>query len=348
MWPVTLMVHVGPHKTATTTIQSVLAHNAPYLATRGVHVPPGGHPQRGGHHLLPYLVDGLSLIPLLGLTQVDVSVGALFDAWLTGARENGAHRVLVSSEVFDVFEEEAWRAFDRELQESAQRTKTAVTRLVIHFTRREIESRVSSAIGNSYIHGASLPREELGVWLSAEMARQDATIERIPTLLSTPAEVSYIDFDVAVTSPDVASPPDFVVRWCAHVLGAEDAEGIEIAQELSRLNPSLAAVTHDGLRAFNVLNNPPQADAVSPFLRFDGDPDLERAFERLNLVRSVFFELDAKEQLVQELRAEIQNLHAEIQNLRGEMAYLLDRSLRARIRRFLRGSQPPKDAGLEF
>ena len=49
----------------------------------------------------------------------------------------------------------------------------------------------------------------------------------------------------------------------------------------------------------------------------------------------------AQEQLVQELRAEIQNL-------RDEVAYLLDRSLRARIRRFLRGSRPPKDAGLEF
>ena len=348
-WPVTLMVHVGPHKTATTTIQAVLAHNTPYLATRGVHVPPGGHPLRGGHHLLPFLLDGLSLSPLLGLTQVDVSVGDLFDAWLTGARETGAHRVLVSSEVFDVFEEEAWRAFDRELQESALRTKTAVTRLVIHFTRREIESRVRSAAGNSYIHGATLPREELDERLRAEMARQDATIERIPTLLSTPAELSYLDFDVAVTSPDVApTPPDFVVRWFAHVLGAEDAGGIEIAQESSRLNPSLAAVTHDGLRAFNVLNNPPHADSVSPFLRFDGNSDLERAFERLNLVRSVFFELDAKEQLARELRAEIQNLHAEIQNLRDEVAYLLDRSLRARIRRFLRGSRPRKDVGPEF
>ena len=100
--------------------------------------------------------------------------------------------------------------------------------------------------------------------------------------------------------------------------------------------------------AFNVLNNPPNADLVWPYARFDGDPDLERGFARLNLVRSVFFELDAKEQLAQELRAEIQNLHAEIQNLRDEVAYLLDRSLRARIRRFLRGSRPPKDAGLEF
>jgi hypothetical protein len=336
------MVHVGPHKTATTTIQAVLAHNTSYLATRGVHVPPGGHPERGGHHLLPFLLDGLSLAPLLGLTQVDVSVGDLLDAWLTGARETGAHRVLVSSEVFDVFEEEAWRAFDRELQQSALRTNTAVTRLVIHFTRREIDSRVSSAVGNSYIHGATLPRQELGERLRAEMARQDATIERIPEFLSTSAEVSYLDFDVAVKSPDVAPPPpDFVDRWFAHVLGAEDAKGIEIAQESSRLNPSLAGVTHDGIRAFNVLNNPRHADAVSPFLRFDGDSEMERAFERLNLVRSVFFGLDAKEQLVQELRAEIQNL-------RDEVAYLLDRSLRARIRRFLRGSRPPKDAGLEF
>jgi hypothetical protein len=181
------------------------------------------------------------------------------------------------------------------------------------------------------------------------MTRQDATIERIPELVSTSAEVSYLDFDVPVTSPDVAPPPpDFVVRWFAHVLGADDAEGIEISEESSRLNPSLAAVTHDGLRAFNVLNNPPQADAVSPFLRFEGDPEMERAYERLNLVRSVFFGLDAKNQLVQELRAEIQNLHAETQNLRDEVAYLSDRSLRARIRRFVRGSRPPKDAGLEF
>jgi len=337
LWPVTVMVHVGPHKTATTTIQASMASNAPYLATRGIHVPPGGNPQRGGHHLLPFLLEGLSLAPLIGRNQSDVSVGEIFDGWLTGARENGAHRVLVSSEVFSVMEEKTWLAFDRELQESAQRTDTAVSRLEIHFTHREIESRLTSAAGNAYIHGASLPRQELIEWLRTDLAGHDATVERIPEILSTPAEVFHIQYEDAVTTPEVAPSPDFVLRWFAHVLGATDAEGIVISEDSSRLNPSLSVATLDELRAFNVLNNPPHAHGARPFYKFDGDPDLDRAFARLNTVRYAFFARDANAQVIQNLRADVQKLLAEMQNLRDVIADLSDRSLRARIRRFLRG-----------
>jgi len=329
-WPLTLIVHVGPHKTATTTIQAAMASNAPYLATRGVHVPPGAHALFGGHHLLSFLLGGLSLAPLGGLTHSDVSVGEIFDGWLTGARENGAHRVLVSSEEFSGLTEEAWLAFDRELQEAAQRTDTEVSRIEIHFTHREIESRLKSAAGNAYIGGATLPREELIEWLRADLAMRDATVARTPEILSTPAEVFHFEYEDAVASPGAASSQDLVLRWFSHVLGVEDAEGIVIAEDSSRLNPSRSGALFDELRAFNVLNNPPHADVARPFVKFDGDPDLERAFARLNIVRYAFFARDANAQ-------GIQNLLAETQNLRQEIADLSDRSLRARIRRFLRG-----------
>lgn len=322
-WPVTVMVHIGPQKTATTTIQAALAHNTPYLATRGVHVPPGVHPHLGGHHLLSFLLGGRSLVPLLGVTQSDVSVGDVFDEWLTGARENGAHRILVSSEGFFLLGEEAWLVFDRELQEAAQRTKTEVSRIVIHFTDRELESRLKSVAAESYVHGATLPRDELIEWWRADLATKDATVERIPGILSVTAEVAHIDFGGAVASPDVAASQDFVLRWFAHVLGAEDAEGIVVAEDSSRLNSSLSAETLEELRAFNVLNNPPHADGVRPFARFDGDPELERAFARLNVERSALFARDAKA--------------PSVQNHRAKLAALSDGSLRARIRRFLRG-----------
>ena len=336
-WPVTLIVHVGPHKTATTTIQAAMASNTPYLATRGVHVPPGAHALFGGHHLLPFLLEGRSLAPLIGVSHSDVSVGDIFDGWLTGARENGAHRVLVSSEQFCDMREVFWPAFDRELQEAAQRTATTVSRLEIHFTQRDIESRSTSAAGNAYIHGATMPREELIEWLRADLARQDATVERIPELVSTPAEVFHIAYEDAVASSGSASSQDFVLRWFSHVLGVEDAEGIVIAEDSSRLNPSLSVATLDELRAFNVLNNPPHADGAWPFASFDGDPDLESAFARLNIVRYVFLARDANAQVSEKLRADVQNLLAETQNLRDAIADLSDRSLRARIRRFLRG-----------
>jgi hypothetical protein len=336
-WPLTLIVHVGPHKTATTTIQAALAHNTPYLATRGVHVPPGVHPQLGGHHVLSFLLGGRSLVPLIGQTESDVSVGDVLDGWLAGARENGAHRVLVSSEEFCDITEEGWLAFNRELQEASRRTNTSVSNLVIHFTRRDIESRVKSAAGNAYIHGATLPREELIEWLRTDLARQDGTVGRIPELVSTPAEVSHIVFGDLVASPDVAPSQDFVPRWFAHVLGADNAEGIVIAEESSRLNPSLSAATLDELRAFNVLNNPPHAHGVWPFARFDGDPDLERAFARLNIVRFAFFARDDNEQVAHHLRVDVKNLEDDVQNLRAELSALTERSPRARIRRIVRG-----------
>jgi hypothetical protein len=167
-------------------------------------------------------------------------------------------------------------------------------------------------------------------WLRADLVRRDATVERIPELLSTPAEVLHIEFGDVAPSPEAAPSPDFVLRWFAHVLGASDAEGIVISEDSSRLNPALSAATLDELRAFNVLNNPAHADVGFPFAKFDGDPEMERAFARLNTVRYAFFARDANAQV-------IQNLLAEMQNLRDVIADLSDRSLRARIRRFLRG-----------
>ena len=328
-WPVTLMVHVGPHKTGTTTIQAALGHNTSYLSTRGVHVPPGVHPDFGGHHLLPFLLAGRTLIPL-GMRQSDVSVGDLLVQWLTDARENAADRILVSSEAFVFVDEKAWQAFDHELREAAALTNTVVSRIVIHFTSREIESRLTSVAGNAYIQGATLSWEDLIEWLRVDLSRQDATIERLPGLLTTPTEVSHIDFAYAVATPHspaagpTSPPEDFAQRWFAHVLGAEEAEGMVIAQESARLNPSLSRSTLNELREFNVLNNPPHAEAVWPFAKFDGDPELERAFERLSRVRLVFMARDTQAHLVQDLRT--------------ELAMLSEKRLRSGIRRFFRRS----------
>ena len=327
-WPLTLIVHVGPHKTATTTIQAALANNTPYLATRGIHVPAGTHPDFAGHHHLPFLLQGKSLVPL-GLSHSDASIEDLFDEWLTGARDNGAHRVVVSSEDFDSLEEEAWLGFDRGLREAAARTNTVVSRLVIHFTRREIESRLVSSTGNFYIHGATLPREELIGRLRADAARHDATIDRIPGLLSTPTELSYLDFGEGVVLTEEARRNDFASAWFAHVLGPEDAEGIVIAEESSRLNPALSAATLDELRAFNVLNNPAHADVVRPFERFDGDPELERAFARLNQARFAYMARDA-------VRDEVARAASEIDQLQKAIEVARSRSWRARLRSVLR------------
>jgi len=316
------MVHAGPHKTATTTIQAALAQNTSYLAKRGIYVPPGTHPDFAGHHHLPFLLQGKSLVPL-GLAHSKASIGDLFDEWFTGARKMGAHRVLVSSEDFDSLEEESWLAFDRELRASAVRTNTVVSGLVIHFTRREIEARLTSFVGELYKHGATLPCEELGDWLRVDMARQDVTIDRLPRFLSTPTEISYLDFELGVAAPKATPSDGFAFGWFAHVLGPEDAEGIVIAEESSRLNPGLSAATLDELREFNVMNNPPHADDVRPFSKIDGDPELELAFARLDRVRYVYMARENHERVIQDLRAHV--------------AALADRSLRARIRRFLRG-----------
>ena len=330
-WPVTLMVHVGPHKTATTTIQAALAHNGPHLSTKGIFVPPGTHPNFAGHHHLPFLLQGKSLVPL-GLTDSNATIGDLIDEWLTGARDNGAHRVVVSPEDFDALEEELWLAFERELQQSAARTNTVVSGLVIHFTRREIESRLVSSVGNFYIHGASLPRDELIERLRADVAHHDNTIERLPGLLSTPTEVSYFDFGEVVAAPEAARSTGFALGWFAHVLGPEDAEGIVIAEESARLIPALSAATLDELREFNVINNPAHADAVRPFERIDGDPELERAFARLNYARNVYMARDAVRDDVARTANEIDVLRSAIEEARAH-------SRRARVRSFLRRGQ---------
>lgn len=328
-WPLTLIVHVGPHKTATTSIQAALAHNSPYLASRGVHVPAGAHPDFGGHHIVPFVLAGKSLVPL-GISGSAPAVSGLLDAWLVGARDTSARRILVSSEVFDELGENEWLTLDRELREAATRTGTRIEGLIIHFTDRELEARLKSSAGNSILHGATLPMDELVEWLRADMATRDALIDGLPSLLPGPIEVSHIDFAPTHSVVTGAPEKDFVGRWFDHVLGLEDAAGIEPAAGFEHLNPSLSAETLEEVRLFNVANNPPGAPGVRAYSRFDGNPALEQAFARLNKVRFVFIERDR-------YRAEAQARMHEVESLRAEVVKLKDRSLRARIRRLLRG-----------
>ena len=328
-WPLTLIVHAGPHKTATTSIQAALAHNSPYLASHGIHVPAGAHPDFGGHHLAPFVLAGKSLVPL-GISGSTPAVSSLLDAWLGGARDTAARRILVSSEVFYELGDDEWLTLDRELREAATRTGTRIECLIIQFTNRELESRLKSSAGNNILHGATLPMDELIEWLRVDVTKRDARIDGLPGLLPGPVEVSRIDFTPTHSVVTGAPEKDFVGRWFDHVLGPEDAAGIEPAVGFEHLNPSLSAETLEEIRQFNLANNPPGAPGVRAYSRFDGNSALEQAFARLNQVRLVFTERDR-------YRAEALARAHEVESLRADLAELANGSLRARLRRFLRG-----------
>lgn len=87
-------VHVGTHKTGTTSIQSFLAENAEAFAAAGLHIPATGRTNSGfaGHHNIAW--------ELLGYPDFDAARGTLADL-LAEIRERQAPTVCLSSEEFE-------------------------------------------------------------------------------------------------------------------------------------------------------------------------------------------------------------------------------------------------------
>jgi hypothetical protein len=94
----TVYLHVGTHKTGTTSVQAFITMNEPALATVGIFVPKAGRPTRAwgtaniGHHNIAWELNGLpSFRPEEGT----------FDQALEEIERRAAPRVVLSSEDFE-------------------------------------------------------------------------------------------------------------------------------------------------------------------------------------------------------------------------------------------------------
>lgn len=118
-----VLLHVGTHKTGTTSIQVALSRLRPWLGERGILFPLTGAPASDPHgqHLLAWsVIERANYLPNFdpgpeGFGQ-EVKT-RLWDALRAEIDAADAHTVVISSEEFDVLSAEEVRTIDRELAE---------------------------------------------------------------------------------------------------------------------------------------------------------------------------------------------------------------------------------------
>ncbi len=87
-----LILHVGTHKTGTTSVQTMMGTHRDFFETQGVLFPRAGHVRNGGHHNIVWELNGDA--------GFDPSVGTLDDL-ATELRDTPYSSVVLSSEDFE-------------------------------------------------------------------------------------------------------------------------------------------------------------------------------------------------------------------------------------------------------
>jgi hypothetical protein len=277
---VAVILHVGPHKTASSSIQALLASQRDTLASLGVFVPDGVSGEYPGHHMVPFALRNHDMAKLGGAAVEDLP--RLLASWLESAWAARCSRLVLSAEDFSVLTDEQWRQLTEDLAVAQRIADIHINSLDVCVTDRDLEARVRSTARELVKGGASDSAEVLESLLRADTAQHDRAIVEFTTLLPMPTRVIRTPFE----------GEDLVKRWCDTNLGAEISEHIPRDAFGRRINEMLSENTIEQLREFNRLNAPSAGvNPLSPFSVMSNDEE-RLAFERLKMFRWVLAERD--------------------------------------------------------
>lgn len=218
-----IVLHIGPHKTGTTSIQKFLKKYGRRIK-KGFYYPsvPEGHGP--GHAVLAWQTLGLKddLQPITPLADV-----------ISRAASNGVKRLVLSAEDFSIAfftgMDKLVRAFDR-----------YPVHLVCTFT--PVARRVLSVWQEEVKHGACYPSSDIPSFAANSPSLQPTLVRRFTEALN-PSRVSLI---LAYSSDPAA---------LLKVVG--DVIGLDVAPDpaLAPANVSMGAIEIETLRAFNAITH---------------------------------------------------------------------------------------------
>lgn len=192
--PLSLLIQVGPHKTATTAIQKVLFQNSEKLPRFGVLYPPSPH-SSGAHHHIPALLQGLDLT-FLNISDPSITLSSECDMWMKQVQQVYCSSLLISSEEFFSLTVNQWITFSHLLLETAANNNVSLSNIAIWFTQRDPESRARNAFIESIKHGNSLEFDRVQPSFEVRHQINDAVIYSLPLELSIPTEVHLLPYHV--------------------------------------------------------------------------------------------------------------------------------------------------------
>lgn len=322
-----LVLHVGPHKTATTTLQELLAANRDALRASGV-VYPEGQVFAKAHHEIPYHLLGWDL-SLLSETEVDFDLIGMLAQVLTEARASSADTLVLSAEDFSILDSNQWLSFSAALSEAIASSGVAVSSIVVTYTDRELQQRVRSLSAEYLKHGSALESDERIHEVTELLTDRQRILETLPGLLPSDTMMLPIEFH----SSDRGL--NFLQKWSTAVLGADVEARIDFNLLGADLNQSLEEQLQGWLLVFNKVNTSPVENKLLPFnpLVASGDAEeRQKARSRFMLFRQIVIELGV-------LRAEIDRLRALLSQAEADQheLTLMKSSISWKITKPLRG-----------
>jgi len=277
---VRMILHVGPQKTGSSSLQALIAQHRCVLSDHGIFVPPGVTEEYPGHHMVPYRLLGRKVFTLGG-TEVD-DLAELFSTWLIATSESDCDTIVISAEDLSIMSESTWREFGQILTESQDRSGVRISTLEVVFVKRDPEARARSGAKELVKHGATAPISQLTKIIRQDTKNTDRIVDKIPQLLPLPTVVTCVQFE----------GENFLRRWIAQVLGNNIVEMLPSTAFDVVVNPAMNDGTIEELRKFNELNSP--ADPALAALELpppETDEEI-RAFGRLSIIRWVLAERD--------------------------------------------------------
>lgn len=246
---VQLIIHVGPHKTATTSIQSLMLTYSDVLLENGILYPPSPHIS-GAHHHVPCEIKGGDPFRL-GILDPLPPLESEMTSWLVQARSKEAHSVLISAEDLSTLSKDDWVSFSDFLKTAEESTQIHISKVLIMFTSRDFESRLQSVYLESLKHGCALRREELNPSLETEISTYDSVTLSLSSVLQYPVETIIIDYKV-----DDEKQNPLLKRWLSQILGAPALAKIPNTAFQIKRNTTISERTAEQLLKFNKLNSP--------------------------------------------------------------------------------------------
>ncbi len=152
-----IIFHVGPHKTATTSIQNLLSINRNILANFGFHVPFSTLDQNGFHEL-PWSIKkwDTRLISSHGETRTGIEI---LNEVIEAASSRGLHTIIISSEDLSLLKLKEWISLIQNLQNRE-------IEVIISKTKREKKEWKDSAYNQLLTFGLRHSMRKVSIFLS--------------------------------------------------------------------------------------------------------------------------------------------------------------------------------------
>ena len=219
-----LIVHVGPHKTGTTSLQNLFSFNRPALANLGIYYEQS-RTGREGQHEYPFALKGWDP-KLLNEQAPNLPLGVMIAQLLFEAQKFNCDRILLSSESFSQLNIQEWNEF---LEVFFLQAPKFQFEIVVVYTDRNVAELAYSLFPTLVHLGLSSQFPDVREQLEAEFRDALDSIFQLEESLDYPITLIQVPY----------SKSNYLQTWVEIVLGENIVAGLEMVDFQYNTQPPL-------------------------------------------------------------------------------------------------------------